>query len=530
MVMIVTNCPLDIRIVIKQHLEKKRETINYSMKFQYQNNRKFNIHQTSNSTKRRSPSTSSLIGFFLYLVVSQRHTIAILCFLAVSVTILFHVDWIKSRSNESSSLGEDLVSLQQARISKATATDIPMTTTTTTTNSHNIDNNYIRHQHHQAKRQEQQGQLPESSFDLSNLPSCSAVRLSLNDDDDDATLQQQFKLDRPTIFTDWGGRDSSNVNAGAATGAGSPIEGTWDFINFQQTYGKYYNYVKGDDVQPLVWSSNKQANNNGQQKQQRCITTTKTLMNTMINNNDKHGSKIDLLFFTNNIENPKFLKALKRDYIIPSIIQNITTFQKGFDVFSAMSHKSSHPFHKHDVAWLGQVVGTRVWFLLPPTIPRSKIGTKINACEYVNDISKLPLHNTNLVQACVQQAGEIMYLPANWWHATCSLQLQQQLLLEEEEEEKSNTNNNNDNNWWSVGIGGQGGTPKNFQQDFNIPTDLLRYGIATTTTSTTTANANANANANALVGDEDVVEREKIDECLAMAAILRKEKQSNKSK
>ena len=500
---ILSQCPLQYKERIWIHLFLfhlqhilRKETKKAIMKFQ-NHHRKFFHHQHSSSKNGRSLSSSSststtLIGFFLYLVLSQRHTIAILCILAVSVTILFHVDWITSSSstnNASSSLAaEDLLHLQQARIAAVSAAAAAEATTTT-------NNKNIRQQTQQILKsssqhqQDQQGQLApagSSQLDLSKLPSCSALRLSL--DDDDATLQRQFKLDRPTIFTDWG-RDNNSMNEhdrGGSGAGGSPIKGTWDFNNFQQTYGKYYNYVKGVDVQPLLSLSSKQEN--GQQvQQQRCITTTKTLMDSM---NNSHG--IDLLFFTNNIENPQFLTALKQDYMIPSIIQNITKFQTGFDVFSAMSYKSSHPFHKHDVAWLGQVTGSRLWFLLPPTIPRSQIGTKINACEYIHDITKLPLHTTKLVQACVQHAGDVMYLPAEWWHATCSLET------------------------WSVGIGGQGGTPKKFQQDFNIPTDLLAY-------------YGRNAAKVDDEGEEDEVEdeMEKINECLAIAATIQRQKKQS---
>ena len=120
--------------------------------------------KSGRSSSSSKSTSSSLIRFFLYLVFSQRHTIAILCFLAVSVTIVFHVDWIttskrSSNNNESStsssSLGIDLINIQQAaRISKAATTataEIPTTATMTTTTTNNNHNN-IRHQHHQEKQ------------------------------------------------------------------------------------------------------------------------------------------------------------------------------------------------------------------------------------------------------------------------------------------------------------------------------------------------------------------------------------------
>jgi hypothetical protein len=101
-------------------------------------------------------------------------------------------------------------------------------------------------------------------------------------------------------------------------------------------------YIKGRDVQPLKDEDGNQ-----------CKASTESLMNAMDGLGRKHN--MDLLFFTNDKENPHFINGLASDYSIPSPLAEIDVFSNGFKVFSAMDRGSSHPFHFHDAAWLGQV-------------------------------------------------------------------------------------------------------------------------------------------------------------------------------
>lgn len=65
---------------------------------------------------------------------------------------------------------------------------------------------------------------------------------------------------------------------------------------------------------------------------------------------------------------------------------------------------------------------------------------KVNGCEYLLGRASLPKGIT----ACVQNAGEVVYFPSGWYHTTCALEP------------------------WSVGVGGQGGNPAVYQQDFDV--------------------------------------------------------------
>jgi len=173
---------------------------------------------------------------------------------------------------------------------------------------------------------------------------------------------------------------------------------------------------------------------------------TTTLLDAMLNlsttNNTAQKNVMDLLFFTNNKEHPSFLEALSSDYSIPSPIESIPSFSNGngFQVFSAMEKGSSHPFHSHDAAWLGQISGSRLWYFLHPDTPKSIIGEKVNGCEYLLGRVPLPKGATT----CIQNTGEVMYFPPKWIHATCALEP------------------------WSVGIGGQGGSPNVYDQNFVV--------------------------------------------------------------
>lgn len=85
-------------------------------------------------------------------------------------------------------------------------------------------------------------------------------------------------------------------------------------------------------------------------------------------------------------------------------------------VFSAMMRGSAHRFHKHDAAWLGQVAGSRLWFLMPPG---AGSHDRPPACDYLT--GRAPLPDTPGLMACVQNLGEVIYLPPRWYHATCGL-------------------------------------------------------------------------------------------------------------
>ena len=270
---------------------------------------------------------------------------------------------------------------------------------------------------------------------MESLPECTATRISLSQqtNPDKSSFLSSSNILKPAIFTDW---------------TPPAIEKWRDRKLFVQKYGAHPQYVKGGDVQPFK-------NVEGES----CTARTSNLVDIMRerfntktdhhnNNNQIHGRQMkdDILFFTNDVENPDFIHSIQGDYSIPDPILHHPAWSnnenQGFDVFSALEQGSSHPFHFHKAAWLGQVSGARLWYLLPPGTSHTTVGPKVNGCNYLTGATPLPAG----AQACVQRTGEVFYLPQHWLHATCA--------LEE----------------WSVGVGGQGGSPKIYEQNFSVPT------------------------------------------------------------
>ena len=247
-----------------------------------------------------------------------------------------------------------------------------------------------------------------------NLPlPCPAVRLP-------ASSTAPLDETKIAILTDW-----------------QVPEGWSDPAAFASSFGRHGQYVKGNDVQPFTDG----------RTGERCKTSTAGLVGTMsiLNKHGKESKGKEVLFFTNDVENPSFLSDLSSHYSVPPSASSLPTFANSstsFRVFSAMEAGSSHPLHAHDAAWLGQVSGSRLWYFLPPDTPRTKWGPKVNACEYGKEGSEAVLPEGTV--SCVQRAGEVVYFPRGWVHATCALE------------------------GWSVGIGGQGGSPAAYDQNFEV--------------------------------------------------------------
>lgn len=344
---------------------------------------------------RRPPRTGTTANWLLRIFASSPNR-CILCFVLLAAAILY--------VQQSSESGHEKGSTKRARrnSNKRLRVDASDGTGSSASNPQSLLN------------------LHPDAF--SNLPSCSATRQSLTDTGRGAKALKNRK--RPTILSNWE----------------PPALSLWsDRTKFTARYGSHPQYVKRGDVQPLQDGDGKQ-----------CTASTATLTNIMEERfaNDKGNTsremKDDLLFFTNDYENPTFIDAIKSDYDIPQPLKNHPAWSRdkaGFKVFSAMEQGSSHPFHLHDAAWLGQVAGSRLWFLLPPGTNSNVVGPKVNGCDYLLGKADIPKG----AQACVQEAGEVMYLPPKWVHATCALES------------------------WSVGVGGQGGSPAVYQQGFETP-------------------------------------------------------------
>ncbi len=193
------------------------------------------------------------------------------------------------------------------------------------------------------------------------------------------------------------------VDSANAVGAGSenpvilrgwrrPEE--WTETKFLKKVGHYQQYLKDASVQPIK-----------DRQGQLC-----TLPGSDVAKLVQQSSQKELLFFTNNKENEVFMKDLDSDYQVPDSLQHIT----GFQVFSMVPKDRSHSFHKHGESWLGQVEGRRAWWFLPPSADKP---ARINACNYLNGTAKPPAG----ALTCIQEPGDIVWFPKDWYHATCAL-------------------------------------------------------------------------------------------------------------
>lgn len=253
---------------------------------------------------------------------------------------------------------------------------------------------------------------PRNLLDLhktSHLPPCNAYRISLKD----VSTPYPPAGDKPTIYTDW-----RFDNRGLDT--------TTSFI---QQYGHIPQFIKMGDALPLF-----------NQAGALCIMPFRILIASLIRKfidtsyiiQTKDGglppvreTNADLLIFTNQQESPALFDTILHQYDTPKPL----SFTKNYipppgelygwtKIFSALMQRSSHRFHIHHEAWLGQISGSRLWFLLPPSTSSKNVEYKPPACEYLYNRESLP----SGAMACIQTPGEVMYLPKNWWHATCGLE------------------------------------------------------------------------------------------------------------
>eukprot|EP00656_Telonema_subtile_P005291 TRINITY_DN12405_c0_g2_i1.p1 TRINITY_DN12405_c0_g2~~TRINITY_DN12405_c0_g2_i1.p1 ORF type:complete len:153 (+),score=23.55 TRINITY_DN12405_c0_g2_i1:3-461(+) len=84
-------------------------------------------------------------------------------------------------------------------------------------------------------------------------------------------------------------------------------------------------------------------------------------------------------------------------------------------------HGSGLGFHTHGRSWIGNVAGTKVWWLYPPGAMPSQayrsIGiSSVRSWHARQMLQKLPPAAQPF--RCVQRAGEVLWLPEFWWHAT----------------------------------------------------------------------------------------------------------------
>jgi len=69
-------------------------------------------------------------------------------------------------------------------------------------------------------------------------------------------------------------------------------------------------------------------------------------------------------------------------------------------------------FHRHDENWLECLVGEKMWMFMPPKVKPSAAMVKVD--EVITN------HGKTMIW-CTQKAGDVVYIPPNWWHSTMNL-------------------------------------------------------------------------------------------------------------
>lgn len=85
---------------------------------------------------------------------------------------------------------------------------------------------------------------------------------------------------------------------------------------------------------------------------------------------------------------------------------------------------SGLPFHRHQRTWQMQLLGRKSWHLVPPGRLGGALADTVGPWIFppsiwADRIRNLPLGQRPL--SCVQQPGEIIAFPDDWWHATVNL-------------------------------------------------------------------------------------------------------------
>lgn len=104
-------------------------------------------------------------------------------------------------------------------------------------------------------------------------------------------------------------------------------------------------------------------------------------------------------------------------------------FRTALRIFAMDGLASGHGMHRHKEAFLASLAGRKLWWVAPPhesgmaggrpSFPYKELTPEEGGwpCSWLLQEDLVPPG----VLRCVQGPGEVMLLPADWWHMTCSL-------------------------------------------------------------------------------------------------------------
>ncbi|XP_078342854.1 bifunctional arginine demethylase and lysyl-hydroxylase PSR-like [Oculina patagonica] len=147
-------------------------------------------------------------------------------------------------------------------------------------------------------------------------------------------------------------------------------------------------------------------------------------------NGDKQTSfneYLDMMHHKKYNDEPMYIfdRAFYNDSHLPESIKVPDYFKikDGVDssIFFLGGSGSGVSFHKHADAWNGVIFGRKRWFLYPPQkTPPGGVWPSFSQLDWINKVyPNLPPEDKPM--ECVQEAGEILYLPESYYHGTVNI-------------------------------------------------------------------------------------------------------------
>ena len=100
----------------------------------------------------------------------------------------------------------------------------------------------------------------------------------------------------------------------------------------------------------------------------------------------------------------------------------------GLAVVGVGGKYSGVAFHTHGAAFAETIIGAKRWFLSPPNARPVFKTDRVQANWTLEWEARMGSENTNsrlpnddAIIECTLGAGEVIYIPPNWWHATLNL-------------------------------------------------------------------------------------------------------------
>ncbi|KAL4226395.1 hypothetical protein ACF0H5_014378 [Mactra antiquata] len=135
----------------------------------------------------------------------------------------------------------------------------------------------------------------------------------------------------------------------------------------------------------------------------------------------------DIMYDKDSVGEPMYIfdRDFYNDSSLPSTLKppKYLKIEDGVDdsIFFLGMSGSGVSFHKHADAWNGVIYGRKRWFLFPlEKTPPGGVYPGFTQQEWYRRIYPLVKPEDKMLE-CIQEAGEILYLPESWYHGTINL-------------------------------------------------------------------------------------------------------------